>query len=173
MEACINKFKTKDNENKVYKFVENNQKLFQISFSKKMNHIKIKCNDTNNDNNDVYTKKLFFDECKQSNKYLEFLGNISTIFDLIKNMENKDFIIKSNKKSLKLIINFKHLDLKYPLKILLQKEEDLLKTIEELNNEIAILKMELQDEKESKKNLNNIFNSNIIYNLNFDNTYIN
>jgi len=170
MEACINKFKTKDNENKVYKFVENNRKLFQISFSNKMNHIKIKCNDTNNDNNDLYIKKLFFNECKQSNKYLEFLGNISSIFDLIKNMKNEDFIIKSQNKSLMLKIVFKHLDKKYPLKILLQKEEDLLKIIEELKNKIAILEIKLKDEEESKKNLINIYNSNIIYNLNFDNT---
>ena len=179
MEAGVIEYETKDNknnnksenknENKVYKFIENNQKLYQIVFSKKMNHIKIKCNDTNNVN-DIYTKKLFFDECKQSNKYLEFLGNISTIFDLINNMKSKDFIIKSQNKSLILIINFKHLDIKYPLNILLQKEEDLLKIIEELKNENAILKIRLEDEVEYKKNLINIYNSNIIYNLNFDNT---
>jgi len=151
MEACINEFKIKDNENKVVKFVENNQKLFHISLSKKLNHIEIKCNDTNNDNNNLYTKKLFFEECKLSNKYLEFLGEISKIFALIKNMENKDFILKSQNKSLMLIINFKHLDIKYPLNILLQKEEDLLKSIEELKNEIAILKINYKMKKNLKK----------------------
>ena len=105
------------NENKDFKFVECDQKLYQIIFSKKMNHIKIKCNDTNNANDDIFTKKLFFDECKHSNKYLEFLGNISTIFDAIKKTNN--FIIKSQDNSLILKIIFDHLGQKYPLKILL------------------------------------------------------
>ena len=174
MEACINEFPSKDNKNQVSKKnVKNNQESFEISFSKKMNHIKIKCNDTNNNNNDLYIKKLFFEECKQSNKYLEFLGEISKIFDLIKNMENKDFILESQNKSLMLIINFEHLGIKYPLNILLQKEEDLFKTIEDLKNENAILKIKLEDEKEYIKNLKNIYNSNIIYNLMFDNTLYN
>ena len=154
-------------ENKEFKFVEYNQKLYQILFSKKMNHIKIKCNNTNNVN-DLFTKKLFFDECKQSNKYLEFLGNISTIFDAIKKTNN--IIIKSQDNSFILIINFVHLAQKYPLKILLQKEEDLLKIIEELRNEIEILKIRLKNEEDSKKENLKIYNSNICYNLDFDNT---
>jgi hypothetical protein len=155
------------NENKDFKFVECDQKLYQILFSKKMNHIKIKCNDTNNVD-DIFTKKLFFDECKQSNKYLEFLGNISTIFDAIKKTNN--FIIKSQDNSLILKIIFEHLDQKYPLKILLQKEEDLLKIIEDLRNENEILKIRLKDEEDSKKKIIKIYNSNICYNLDFDNT---
>ena len=103
-----NKNETK-NENKTYKFVEENQKLYQIIFSKKLNYIKIKCNDTNNEN-DIYTKKLFFDECKQSNKYLDFLGNISVIYDLIKKMNNKNFVLKNQNNLLNLTINFIHLD---------------------------------------------------------------
>ena len=154
-------------ENKEFKFVEYNQKLYQILFSKKMNHIKIKCNNTNNVN-DLFTKKLFFDECKQSNKYLEFLGNISTIFDAIKKTNN--FIIKSQDNSLILIINFENLDQKHPLKILLQKEEDLLKIIEELRNENEILKIRLKDEEDLKKEIIKIYNSNNSYNLHFDNT---
>ena len=164
MNKIVNNNENK-NENKESKFVEYNKKLYQIEFSKKMNHIKIKCNDANN-SNDIYKKKLFFDECKQSNKYFEFLGNISTIFDVIKKAKNNIFMIKSQDNSLILKINFEYLEQKYPLNILLQKEEDLIKIIEKLKNENAILKIRLED----KDKIINRFISNINYNLYFDDT---
>ena len=160
------------NENifKDIKYIEDkHQNLYQIIFSKKENHIKIKCNDTSKNSNDIYTKKLFYEECK-SNKYLEFIGNISGIFDLIKTMNERSFIISKTNNSLNLKIFFIHLEKEYPLEIVIQREQDLLKTIEELNAEIENLKIQLEYEKESKKEIMDKLELNNIYNIKYDNT---
>ena len=85
-------------------------------------------------------------------------------------MDERSFIITKKDKSLVLKIIFIHLDKEYPLEILLQREQDLLKTIDELKNEIESLKNKLKQEEKSKEKLEEIQKLNEKYNIKYDST---